>query len=349
MLTITLRDLQWRARRFGLGVAAAGLVFATTLLLAGVRASFDYETRHLVDSIGADTWLVKSGVSGPFTANAPLSEQLLERARKADGVRVAEPIVIFRQVARRAGSSRVVNVLGTRMGGIVHLGVVAGRPLRGNGEALADERTGASVGQTVALGERRFRVVGLTGGLSYYAGTPVVALTLHDARKLTFDGQPLTSAIVTRGTPTGTIKGLKQLSPAAVRADLRKPVAAATTTVSILAVILTVVAAGIIGLMSYLTGLDRLTDFAVLKAVGVPTRKLLSGLVLQAVLLAVAAAAAAAAIAAAIAPMFPVVVRFTELGYAGLLVLAVLVGLATSLVNVRQATGVDPALAFGRG
>jgi hypothetical protein len=79
--------------------------------------------------------------------------------------------------------------------------------------------------------------------------------------------------------------------------------------------------------------------------VGVPTRKLLGGLVL----LAEAAAAAAAAIAAAMAPLFPVVVRFTELGYAGLFALAVLVGLATSLVNVRQATSVDPALAFGRG
>ena len=51
MLTITLRDLQWRARRFALGVVATALVFTTTLLLVGVHASFTDETASTVAAI----------------------------------------------------------------------------------------------------------------------------------------------------------------------------------------------------------------------------------------------------------------------------------------------------------
>ena len=43
MLAITLRDLQFRARQFLIAVLGAGLVFAMTLLLAGMAASFHAE------------------------------------------------------------------------------------------------------------------------------------------------------------------------------------------------------------------------------------------------------------------------------------------------------------------
>jgi putative ABC transport system permease protein len=46
---ISLRDLQWRRRRFGIAVVANALVLALGLLLSGVSASFDNEIERTVD------------------------------------------------------------------------------------------------------------------------------------------------------------------------------------------------------------------------------------------------------------------------------------------------------------
>ena len=67
MWLVSLRDLQWRRRRFLIAVVATALVFAMSLLMAGADAGLTSETRRIVDVIGADRWLVAKGTSGPFT------------------------------------------------------------------------------------------------------------------------------------------------------------------------------------------------------------------------------------------------------------------------------------------
>src|SRR5450631_2092425 len=76
VLFVSLRDLQWRRRRFLIGVLAAGLVFALTLLMSGVSASFGNEIKNTVVAFNVDEWVVPSGVSGPFTSSRvfPASE-----------------------------------------------------------------------------------------------------------------------------------------------------------------------------------------------------------------------------------------------------------------------------------
>lgn len=348
MLTITLRDLQWRARRFALGVAATSLVFAMTLVLAGLVVGFSDEIDHTVATFHADRWAVPAGTSGPFTAASPLPASALARVRATAGVAAAEAVVLFRQTTRDGTTDHAVNVIAAQPGGMVRPALTAGRDVERSGEAVVDDLTGIPLGHTITVSRLRLHVVGLTHGLSYFAGTPVLLMSLQDGRRLAFSGAPLASAIVMRGIPRSAVAGVKLMDRAAVKTDLGKPVAGATTTIAILAVILAIIAVGIIGLMTYLSGLDRLVDFAVFKAIGVRTGKLLTGLVLQVLLLVLVSAGVASAIALVLAPTFPIGVHLTVAAFAGLLGLAVVVGLLVSLVNVRQATAVDPALAFGR-
>jgi putative ABC transport system permease protein len=348
LLIITLRDLQWRARRFALGVAATSLVFSMTLLLAGLVAGFRHEVVHTVDTFNADGWVVAGGTSGPFTAATPVSEAARARVAAAPGVRAAEPIVLFRHTARQGTSDHAVNVIGAAPHGLVRPQVVEGRAIRRSSEAVVDRMTGIGLGDRITVAATSLRVVGRTDGLSYFAGTPVIVVSLGDARRLAYGGAPLATAIITRGIPRSAVAGLKTMDAEAVKKDLGKPVAGATTTIAILAVILAIIAAGIIGLMTYLSGLDRLVDFAVFKAIGVRTSKLLTGLVLQVLLLAVLSAGIASVVAIVLAPTFPLAVDLSVLTFVALLALAVVVGLLVSIVNVRQATAVDPALAFGR-
>lgn len=348
MLTITIRDLQWRARRFALGVIATSLVFAMTLILAGLVAGFRREIDRTVSTFHSDSWVVPAGASGPFTSASPVSDAARAQVANAPGVRTAEPVVIFRHTAHDGGDEHQLNVIAATPGGLVRPKLAQGRAVARPGEVVVDKRTGIGLGDSITIGDRRFKVVGRTDGLSYFAGQPVLVMSLRDGRHLAYNDAPLASAVITRGVPARALPGLKVMDNAAVRKDLRKPVSGATTTIAILAVILALIAAGIIGLMTYLSGLDRLVDFAVFKAIGVRTGKLLTGLVLQVLLLAIVSAAIATALAIAIAPAIPIGVSLSAASFGGLLGLAVVVGLIVSVVNVRQATGVDPALAFGR-
>ena len=111
--------------------------------------------------------------------------------------------------------------------------------------------------------------------------------------------------------------------------------------------LLWIVAAGIIGSIIYLSALERLRDFAVLKATGASNRALLGGLALQAVVLAAASAVLATVIAQLLGPIFPFTVAIPASAFLMLGVVALVVGLVASLAGLRRAVHVDPALAFG--
>src|SRR5947207_5603871 len=96
MLLIALRDLQWRRRRFLIGVIATGLVFALALLITGMGASFRNEVRRTVKAMGADAWVVPKGVSGPFTASNAFPASTAAAVAAQPGVQQASPLAILR-------------------------------------------------------------------------------------------------------------------------------------------------------------------------------------------------------------------------------------------------------------
>jgi putative ABC transport system permease protein len=126
-----------------------------------------------------------------------------------------------------------------------------------------------------------------------------------------------------------------------------RPTKVAVDAITIVAVLLWIVAALIVGAVVYLSALDRMRDFAVFKAIGVPTRSVLAGLVLQAIVVAVLAAGLGAVLSRLLAPLFPMDVIVPASSYLLLAVIAVGIGLLTSGAAVRRAVSVDPARAFG--
>jgi putative ABC transport system permease protein len=350
MLTITLRDIQWRARRFALGALATALVFAATMLLAGLHAAFVNEATHTVASFKADRWVVPAGVSGPFTQNVPLSAVQQAEVARLPGAGRATPIVLSGVVMVVRGQDRNVNLIGYSPGGGFAPRITAGRAPRGSNEVVVDQMLHLPVGSRVSIEGRTWRVVGQVTGLTYNVGTPALLMTLAAARGIVYGGVPEASAVITHGAPRTTPAGLRVMTDAAVLSDLRRPLQTATSAIEVMAVLLFVVAIGVIGLMVYLSSLDRLPEFAVYKAVGVSNRSLLGSLVLQTMAFAVLAAALAIAVSLVIAPQFPIPVSIGAGLYAALFGAALIVGLAASAAGVRQVTRVDPAVAFaGRG
>jgi putative ABC transport system permease protein len=348
VLFVSLRDLQWRRRRFLIGVLATGLVFALALVITGISASFHNEVGRAVDAFGADEWVVSAKATGPFTTPVLFPQADATALRKSNpDVTAATPMAVLRFTVM---TSRVrdINVIGLPVG--AELGspkIRDGRSIGRVGEIVVDRSLGVKVGTTLAIGGGTFDVVGRTSGVSYYAGTPVVFIALNDAQRLALGGQPLVSAVLVRGRVTSVPAGLRAMTGAAAISDLRRPLKSATGTIDILRILLWVVAVGIIGSVLYLQAIERTRDFAVFKATGVTGRSLVSGLAFQAVVLAVAAAIVAIGLGFLLAPLMPMRVETPASAFIVLPIVAIGVGLLASVSGLRRAVTVDPALAFG--
>lgn len=342
---ISLRDLQWRRRRFAIGVVATALVFALGLILSGVSASFDNEIDRTVDSFGADAWLVPAGTLGPFTAPTTMSESRVASVRRLPGVKRADPVLVL-GATTTTPRARNLNLVGVVPGGVGSPEGAEGR-LTGPKAAIADKALGLDRRARLELNGVSLRVAALTHGMTYFAGIPRVTISLHQAQRIALEGRRLVTAIVVQGRPTTVPRGFQLLENSDVAEDLERPIVQAKDTISFIRLLLWMVAAGIIGAIVYLSALERVGDFAVLKAIGVSVRDLVAGLLLQAVLLSVLSALLAIGLQMAIAPAVAMSVEIPIGTFLTMPIVAVLVGALASFLGLRRALAVDPALAFG--
>jgi putative ABC transport system permease protein len=346
MWLVSLRDLQWRRRRFAIAVGAISLVFAMSLVMSGVLSGMRREVRRIIDVIGADAWIVSDGASGPFMTSKVVPASAAEEVADLPGVQRADPLAVLRGTLGKE-SVRDVNLIGYRLGGIGAPPIDEGRAPRRAGEAVADSALHLDVGERVEVSGRQLEIVGSARDLSYFFGTPTVFAPIEDVQAIGFGGQPLAMAIATRGVPRSAPDGMRVVSAADAQRDLERPLARAAESIDFLNVLLFVVAMGIVGSMIYLSALERTRDFAVMKATGVSSTALLGGLVVQGVLLSVVAAGAAVGVALLLAPVFPMTVELTLRSFAKLVVVSLAIGIAASAVGFRRAARTDPALAFG--
>ncbi len=119
MWLLTLRDLQWRRRRFLIAVLATAIAFAMSLLMSWVNARLHNEPGNILDVLGADAWVVESGTSGPFTASKVMPARTAEQVAALPGVTSAEPVVLLHSTAQESDgttdSVRNVDVIGLRI------------------------------------------------------------------------------------------------------------------------------------------------------------------------------------------------------------------------------------------
>lgn len=344
MIIATLRDLQWRARRFLIAGLGASMVFALTLVLAGLESSFSTESKRMVNAIGADAWVVERGVESVFASLSVVPERA---ARAVTGVDRADPISLSHHSVRVDGVLKDVELIGYAPDGLGTPTLEDGRLPLNAAEIVADDSLGAKIGERFEVAGHRVDVVGTTDRLTINGGQPVLFMRLQDAQRLLTNGTRVVSAIVTVGTPTSVPDGLAVRSTEQTREDLLRPLTGAISSIRAMLVLLWLVAALVIGSVVYLSALERRRDFAVYKATGWSTRSLAIGLASQAVLLSTVSALVGVVVAQLLLPLFPM--EFEVPGTARLLlpVVGLVVGLLASGAGLRKAVGVEPALAFG--
>jgi len=342
----SLRDLQWRRRRFIIAVVAAGLAFALSLIMSGTLHHLRQEGVRTVNLYEADSWVVANGVSGPFTSASYIDGDAVDTIRQTPGVHDASALLIGRSVF----DDLDINVVGYERNSFTQpLRVQSGTPPTGRGVATVDETLDLKVGDTVTFAGHSFPVGAVTKNTTYYFGMATVFLPIEDVRDAIAAGQNVASAVVVRGPlAASSVPGdLSLMTNEAVRADLNRVLEKTAQTMGIINTLLWIMAAGIIAALVYITVLERTRELAVHKATGSSNGSLVRGLLLQASVLAVFAAVIATGIALALAPTFPFAVEIPTAAYIQLLSIALIVGGIASLAGLRRVVRIDPALAFG--
>ena len=347
MLLAALRDMQWRKRRFVIAILSTSIIFAMTLALTGLANGFRVEAQKTVDSLGVDVFLVKAGASGPFVGATPFAPVDLSRIASAPGVDAAVPLAYAGGTATLGDTTRNVDIFGAPERGPGMPIVSEGRPPSTPDEVAVSSTLERQIGDDVEIASRRLRIVGIVENSTALANLPNVFLTTQGAQQLVYGGQPLVSSIGIRGTLGQTPDGYRAIDRAGAVADLLRPLKVAVSSITIVAVLLWVVAALVVGSVIYLSALERLRDFAVFKAIGVPTRSIAAGLAMQAIIVALLAALVGAGLSRLLGPLFPMQVIVPPEAFIALPAIAVVIGLIASASGLRRAVSVDPAIAFG--
>ncbi|HEX2214721.1 MAG TPA: ABC transporter permease, partial [Mycobacterium sp.] len=347
MLIAALRDMQWRRRRFAIAVVSTAIIFAMTLVLTGLANGFQTEAERTVDSLGVDAFLVKAGASGPFVGATPFAPVELRRVAATPGVQAAAPLAYAGGTATLGDTTRNVDIFGAPERGPGMPTVSQGRAPAAPDEVAVSSTLGRGVGEDVEIASRTLRIVGIVENSTALANLPNVFLTTDGARQLVYGGEPLVASIGILGTLEQPPAGYRILDRAGAVEDLLRPLKVAVNSITIVAVLLWIVAVLIVGSVIYLSALERLRDFAVFKAIGVPTRSVMAGLALQAIIVALLAALVGAGLSLLLGPLFPMQVIVPTQAFVALPVVAVVIGLIASAAGLRRAVAVDPALAFG--
>jgi len=350
MLAITFADLRMRSRQFLIAVVGAGLTFAIALLLSGMVSGFHNEVDRTVASADADGWVLQSGTSGPFTSVSGIPGSIVGELASDPGVDNASGMAISLQTVSREDRDPLrIMMIGADVGRPGQVAPDEGEPVAADDEAVADERLGLDIGETFTLGGRDFEVVGLVSGLTMLGGTPNVWVSLPAAQEALFQGEDIVTTIVVQGQPGALPDGLAVMTNEEVEEDSLGPMKDAVSSVDASRYLMWVVSTIIVAALIYVSALQRTRDFAVLKAVGASSMSLFLGVAMQAVLVTLSAAVFAFAVSGFVRPLYKVPVEVSGTAYLLTPLVAVGVGVLSSLVALRQAVKADPALAFGGG
>lgn len=189
-MNLALKDIRHHFARFVLTTIGIGLLLMIVMGMGGIYRGLIREATLLIDSIGADLWVVQGGTRGPFAEVSRVPANLEDRALAVPGVAKARRFVSHTIQREYRGRPLRFVVQGLAWPGDRGdwIPVVAGRPLRqAHFEMVADRSLGLPLGEKLRLGREVYEVVGLTQGMVGSGGDGLAFFTVGDAQAIQFD------------------------------------------------------------------------------------------------------------------------------------------------------------------
>ncbi len=357
-------------------VTLVGIVFAVVLIAMqiGLFLGFSDATTVIVRHTHADFWIVARGAQN-FEISLPMKDRELYLARSVPGVAQAERLLVqFVPWKKPGGGDESIIIVGFDLnsGLAGPWNLVAGRleDLRQPDGVMVDrvymEKLGiASTGTELEINGRRARVVGLTQGIRSFTTSPWVFASFRTAQGFSRLADDESNYVIGTFAPGADPVAVRAaLAEALPRSDvyLSDDFAARTrdywmfttgagASVLVSALLGLLVGSVIVAQVLYATTVDHLTEFGTLSAMGAPRdfiyKVILGQAAISATLGHVPGIILALLLAEASALSAAVVLVPWELAI-GLYGVTLAMCMLASLISIRKAMGIDPAMVFQR-
>ena len=188
MISLAGRDILHSWQKFVLTGIGLGLLIGVTLTMAGVYRGMVDDAKALLSNSRADVWVVQKNTQGPYAEPSTIKDDVVRSLMGMPGVMRAANVTYFTMQVSHNGNDKRAMVVGMETGQPgepSHL--VAGRYLtRSHYEAIADVKTGFSIGDRIGIRRHEYTVVGLTQRMVSSGGDPMVFITIKDAQDAQF-------------------------------------------------------------------------------------------------------------------------------------------------------------------
>jgi putative ABC transport system permease protein len=340
-----------------LGIASALLL---VLALNAIFAGMEGRLTGYINRSGADVIVAQKGVQTMHMTQSALPERDVQAITAVDGVRSATPILYRSIFVERGDKSGVVALVGGGpIPGSAHTPVGRGIVID---KALA-EQLGVGIGDSVQVFGTDLRVAGEVTGTAAISGSFAFVARPTLARLL--QAQGLASYVLVDAAPGATAAQLAErinASVPGVTASTREQFAASerrvvgdmsTDIVHAMTFIGFVIGVAVAGLVAYSATLAQLRDVAVLRALGLTTRRALAlisaqvgFMIVGGFILALVFVAGLAALAPSLSPTLVLSVQAGDVLRAAFVASAV--ALAAALIPILRVAQVEPASIFRR-
>lgn len=355
-------------------VTLTGIVFALVLIIIqfGLFLGFIETSSNIVERSQVDLWIAAPGIPHVNGAS-PIPERRRFDALAVPGVAKAEPqILMFVNWKLPGGAQESVQITGFDidggMGGPWALTEGRVEDLRGEDTVITDElykkKLGITkVGDSVEIMGKRARVVGFTKGIRSFTTAPYVFTSFKNAQNYAGMKSDETLFVVVKAAPGADVMDLKRRLSESVPAvdvftneEMRKRTrnywvfsTGAGVTTLMGAVLGLLVGVVVVAQTIYAATMDHIKEFGTLKAMGASNLYLYRVILEQALISAVLGYAAAIGIGWMVVSGSrdgDVAILLPPEMIAGTLGLAVLMCVSASVISIRKATTIDPALVF---
>lgn len=370
--------LAWRnitRDRVRLIIAVIGVAFAVLLMTVqlGLLIGFATTSSSLVDRAKADIWIVPRGAKDVDQAGY-LVERQKYRALGISGVDSVQSLIVrFTEWKRPDGGTESVIVVGIDPavkpalqpwnfidGSVDNLRIADGVVI----DELYSQKLGVSkIGETVEITGRRARIVGITSQIRTFTQSPYVFANLKNARIWTGLPDDRTTYLLVQAEPGANLTSLRNALEAALPASdvytarefswrtriywlITTGVGAALLIAAVLGVIVGMV---IVSQTLYSATMERLQEFATIRAMGATNRYLQTIVLRQSLVSGTLGYVIGTAIAVTVAWLSRASSATLMLSYPLIVILGVVtlsMCVGASLISIRKVLRVDTASVF---
>ncbi|WP_421995326.1 ABC transporter permease [Reyranella sp.] len=183
-MNLALKDIRFNLTRFVLTATGVGFLIMASVGMVGLYRGIVDDALLIIETVGADLWVVQGGRSGPFAEGSAIASSTDRRVEGLAGVAEVRRFVQSSQQFPFEGRDRRATLTGLdypkdrgRWVNLVH-----GRLLNtGHHEAIADASIGLAIGDKVRLGLDDYTVVGVTHGMVDSLGDGLLFVSVNDA------------------------------------------------------------------------------------------------------------------------------------------------------------------------